>query len=90
MTDHLASWHDTATKAAIVDFVEGVRSGADAVPPEERIAVFDNDRTRWTHDDSMREFDYVKGAERVLEAAKTESWTVVSVKDDWASVFADR
>ena len=37
------------------------------------------------HDDADREFDYVAGAEDALERAKERSWTVVSVKDDWAS-----
>jgi hypothetical protein len=41
------------------------------------------------HDDAEREFDYVKGAEQVLERAKAEDWTVVSVKEDWATVFAE-
>ena len=40
------------------------------------------------HDDPEREFDYVKGAEKALEQAKSDGWTVVSVKDDWATVFA--
>jgi hypothetical protein len=40
------------------------------------------------HDDAEREFDYVKGAEKALDQAKTDGWTVVSVKDDWARVFA--
>jgi phosphoserine phosphatase len=41
------------------------------------------------HDDPEREFDYVKGAERALERAKGEDgWTVVSIKEDWATVFA--
>jgi FMN phosphatase YigB (HAD superfamily) len=39
------------------------------------------------HDDPEREFDYVAGAERALEEAKAGSWTVVSVKRDWATVF---
>jgi phosphoserine phosphatase len=39
------------------------------------------------HDDPEREFDYVKGAEQALERARSEGWTVVSVKDDWARVF---
>jgi hypothetical protein len=39
------------------------------------------------HDDPEREFDYVAGAERALEEAKARSWTVVSVKRDWATVF---
>lgn len=41
------------------------------------------------HDDSDREFDYVKGAERALEQARSDGWTVVSVRDDWATVFGD-
>ncbi len=41
------------------------------------------------HDDAEREFDYVKGAEKALDLAKANSWTVVSVKDDWSTVFAD-
>ncbi|HEY7052335.1 MAG TPA: haloacid dehalogenase-like hydrolase, partial [Mycobacterium sp.] len=39
------------------------------------------------HDDAEREFDYVAGAERALELAGTNGWTVVSVKNDWAVVF---
>ena len=34
-----------------------------------------------------REFDYVAGAERALDRASGDGWTVVSVKDDWATVF---
>lgn len=39
------------------------------------------------HDDSEREFDYVSGAERALSKAGDEGWTVVSIKNDWATVF---
>jgi phosphoglycolate phosphatase-like HAD superfamily hydrolase len=39
------------------------------------------------HDDAEREFAYTAGAEQALERAATERWTVVSVKDDWATVF---
>jgi haloacid dehalogenase-like hydrolase len=39
------------------------------------------------HDDPEREFDYTTGAEAALDQAARDSWTVVSVKDDWASVF---
>jgi hypothetical protein len=48
-TDPLPSWHDTATKKAIVTFVDKVtRQGSpDFVPPAERIATFDNDGTLW-------------------------------------------
>ncbi len=41
------------------------------------------------HDDAEREFDYVTGAEQSLERARAENWTIVSMKDDWATVFAD-
>jgi hypothetical protein len=39
------------------------------------------------HDDADREFDYTTGAEQALERAGTSGWTVVSVKNDWATVF---
>jgi hypothetical protein len=41
------------------------------------------------HDDAEREFDYVTGAERALERAEAKGWTIVSVRRDWATVFAD-
>jgi hypothetical protein len=41
------------------------------------------------HDDPEREFDYTAGAEKSLEVATTEGWTVVSVRKDWSTVFAD-
>jgi phosphoserine phosphatase len=41
------------------------------------------------HDDPDREFDYVAGAERCLEEAKAQGWTVVSIRRDWATVFDD-
>jgi hypothetical protein len=40
------------------------------------------------HDDAEREFDDVAGAEKALDAARAEGRTVVSVRDDWATVFA--
>jgi len=42
------------------------------------------------HDDSDREFDYTAGAEKALEQAAKDDWTVVSVKNDWATVFSDQ
>ncbi|MGH8951795.1 MAG: haloacid dehalogenase-like hydrolase, partial [Acidimicrobiia bacterium] len=40
------------------------------------------------HDDAEREFDYTAGAEDALARAKDKDWTVVSMRDDWAEVFA--
>jgi phosphoserine phosphatase len=41
------------------------------------------------HDDGEREFGYVKGAEKSLEKASELGWTVVSMKDEWSTVFAE-
>jgi hypothetical protein len=41
------------------------------------------------HDDAQREADYVKGAEQALDRARAEGWTVISIKDDWATVFTE-
>jgi len=45
----LSSWNDTASKTAIVGIVERVakNGSADFVPPDQRIATFDNDGTLW-------------------------------------------
>jgi phosphoglycolate phosphatase-like HAD superfamily hydrolase len=40
------------------------------------------------HDDGEREFDYTSGAEASLNRAQAENWTVVSIKNDWSTVFA--
>ncbi len=45
-------------------------------------------RTLLLHDDTEREFDYTAGAEDALARATEKGWTVISIKDDWATVFA--
>src|SRR5512143_2394191 len=47
--DPLPSWNDGAPKRAIIDFVARVtaQGGANFVPADQRIAVFDNDGTLW-------------------------------------------
>jgi phosphoglycolate phosphatase-like HAD superfamily hydrolase len=46
---HLASWNDGPATASIREFVARVTGDGspDFVPPEERVAVFDNDGTLW-------------------------------------------
>ena len=39
------------------------------------------------HDDAEREFDYASGAEHALAIADSRGFTVVSIKNDWATVF---
>src|SRR5262245_6177752 len=45
----LPSWNDGPSRQAILAFVQRVTTAgtADFVPPEQRIAVFDNDGTLW-------------------------------------------
>lgn len=71
----LASWNDTPTKTAIVDFVERVTNedGPDFVPPAERIAVFDNDGTLWSEKPVY--FQFLFAIDRAKElAAADPSW----------------
>jgi phosphoserine phosphatase len=40
------------------------------------------------HDDEQREYAYRAGAETSLERARAHGWTVISMKNDWKTVFA--
>jgi len=68
MTKHLHSWNDGAAKTAIVEFVE--QTVADAVPVEERIAVFDADGTLWCEQPLPVEADFI--LRRLAELAKAD------------------
>lgn len=39
------------------------------------------------HDDEEREFSYTRGAEKVLAMATERGWTLVSMKEDWTTIF---
>ncbi len=39
------------------------------------------------HDDAEREFDYTSGAERALAIAERCGFTLISMKNDWATIF---
>ena len=41
------------------------------------------------HDDPNREFDYIAGAEKILEAVQANAWTSISIEKDWLKVFPD-
>ncbi|MGD9620143.1 MAG: HAD family hydrolase [Mycolicibacterium sp.] len=57
----LDSWTDGPTKKAIVDFTRRVTldGGPDYVPPEERVAVFDNDGTLWCEKPAYIQLDFL-------------------------------
>jgi hypothetical protein len=72
----LASWRDGPARSAIEEFVSAVTSGPQAVPQEERVAVFD-----------LRVM--IAAILAATGAADQHGFTVVSVRDDWAEVFSE-
>jgi phosphoglycolate phosphatase-like HAD superfamily hydrolase len=68
-TDPLPSWNDGPAKQVIVAFVTDVtREGSpDFVPPQERVATFDNDGTLWIEQPIYVQFAFA--LERVKELA---------------------
>ncbi len=61
VADTLPSWADGANRAAVLAFVTGATTeGSDSyLPPEDRIAVFDNDGTLWTEKPTYTEVIFV-------------------------------
>jgi phosphoserine phosphatase len=81
----LASWNDTATKSAMLDFVARVtKKGSNYfVPPAARIAVFDNDGTLWCEKPMPIQTGFLFG--KIGEqAAKDPS---LRDKQPWKAVF---
>jgi len=68
-TDPLPSWNDTAPKKAILKFVaDTTTNGAPSlVPPDQRIATFDNDGTLWAEQPMY--FQLAFALERVKQMA---------------------
>ena len=83
MGDALQSWNDTATRQAIADFVE---TAARDLPPEERVAVFDNDGTLWCEKPMPIELGFILGrfaamAEEDESLRTTQPWQAAYEKD---------
>jgi hypothetical protein len=81
----LASWGDTETRRAIVRFVESV-TGPGGMPPDERVAVFDNDGTLWCEKPLPVQADFL--LRRIGEMAQADPsltsrqpWKAVADKD---------
>lgn len=70
--DPLPSWEDTATKSAIIEFVEQVTDPASDqyVTPANRIATFDNDGTLWAEQPLY--FQLIYALDRLREKADTD------------------
>src|ERR1700743_1280966 len=68
----LDSGNEGPPRAAIVEFVDRAtaRDGPDFVPPEARIAVFDNDGTLWCEKPAYIQLDFL--VRRLAEQAATD------------------
>ncbi len=90
---HLASWNDGPAKQAITSFVAEVTAqcGKGFVPPEERIATFDNDGTLWCEKPMPIELEFI--LERFVAMAEQDAtlrdrqpWKAAYEKDySWLS-----
>jgi phosphoserine phosphatase len=83
-TETLTSWTDGAAKQAIVAFVDAV--DAAGVPPEERVATFDNDGTLWCEKPLAIQADFI--LRRLYEMAEadpalreTQPWKAAHARD---------
>ena len=86
----LASWNERAARAAIEAYVATVTSdGPDFVPPDGRVAVFDNDGTLWCEKPMPVQLDYtVRRFEEMAEAdaslRDTQPWKAAYEQDlEW-------
>jgi phosphoglycolate phosphatase-like HAD superfamily hydrolase len=72
--DALPSWNDGAAKQAIVDFVKATtdKSSPDFVPPEARIATFDQDGTLWVEHPMYSQVVYALDRVPAVVKAKPE------------------
>jgi hypothetical protein len=86
-THPLSSWRPGSTRDAIVEFVEAVTTPGDTfVPPEERIATFDNDGTLWCEKPMPIQLDFilrrlVAMAEEQPELQKRQPWQAAFDRD---------
>lgn len=92
--DPLPSWNDGAAKQAIIDYVSKVTAtgSADFVPPEERVAVFDNDGTLWPENPMPFQMAYAIDQAKAL--AETDPAVAANpivkalIADDWDTLMA--
>ena len=81
MSGVLASWKDGPAREALVEFVE--RTVSDAVPVDERVAVFDNDGTLWCEKPMPIQLDFI--LRRLVEMAATKP--ELQERQPWRAAF---
>jgi haloacid dehalogenase-like hydrolase len=71
----LPSWNDGAAKSSITNFVARVttQGGPDFVPPDQRIATFDNDGTLWIEQPMYVQFAFILDRVKAL-APQNPGW----------------
>src|SRR5881227_1595843 len=81
----LTSWRDGPAKQAIVTFVQRVcgEDGSRPVPVEDRLAVFDNDGTRWCEKPMPIQLDFIL---RRL-AAMAEADSALRDRQPWQAAY---
>jgi len=93
-TEPLASWKDTPTKAAIVNFVQRVteKDSPDFIPIDQRIATFDNDGTLWSEQPIYFQAFFIIDRVRSLSSEHPEWETqepfASAIKGDFKAVAA--
>lgn len=87
--DPLPSWREGQSKEAILKFVERVSNTGteDYVPPEQRIAVFDNDGTLWSEQPMYVQMAFVLDRAKLLAEKRPELLNKKSIR---AIVDGDR
>ncbi|HLJ79946.1 MAG TPA: hypothetical protein VKT52_00585, partial [Ktedonobacterales bacterium] len=81
----LSSWNDTESRRAITRFVETVTctGGPGFVPPEERVAVFDNDGTLWCEKPMPIQADFI--LRRIAKMAEDDS--ALRERQPWKAAY---
>ena len=97
MSAELQSWRDGLVRRRIIDFVASVTgaNGAEPVPVEERVAVFDNDGTLWCEKPMPIQADFILRrlaamAEETPALREKQPWQAAHDKDfAWFSRLMD-
>jgi phosphoserine phosphatase len=81
----LSSWRDGGARQAIVQFVRATcgEDGSDAVPVEERVAVFDNDGTLWCEKPMPIQLDFILRRLVVMAEAQPE----LRARQPWKAAY---
>ncbi|MFN2125109.1 MAG: HAD family hydrolase [Candidatus Promineifilaceae bacterium] len=85
MNADLSSWNDTPTRQAVQDFVATVteKNSDSYIPPEERVAVFDNDGTLWCEKPTYIQVGFI--LQRLAEMAEKDSF--LRKQQPWQAAF---